>query len=77
MCDVPNVTAGSEHSGRMSRQVSWGSRWENIGMNPLNYLGSQTCNTIWVRCPEEVEYQHHAVHLLTTMYEKKSVWCTF
>lgn len=80
MDDVPTGTGRGlpeKRSGRDSRQQSWAKKWAHMGANALTSIAVQPADTIWVRCPEEVQYQARAVELIDLLRHRTESWRTF
>lgn len=75
--DNPNGMHAMGDSGIISRKVSWTKGWSHTGADAFRYISRQPYDTVWVRCPEEVEYQNRAVDLCRIISKLTEPWETF
>ena len=73
----PNGEAGASSAGRITRETSWKNSCAHTGIQPSDCMYRQTCDTIWVRCAEGVDYQNRAVELVDSIYDMSRPWRRF
>lgn len=77
MSGNPTGGSGTLPTGNISRKGSWARRWDRTGSEVLGCIDIQPCDTLWVRCPEEVQYQIRAGDLCAMMEHAREPWKTF
>ncbi len=58
---------GEAVNGEPKRARSWRTQWRHMGARALKCRAVQPCDYIWLRCPEEKEYQELLVESNTVM----------
>lgn len=75
MTDYPTRESGP--TGRMYRQGILARICIYTGAEVLGCITRQTCDTLWVRFPEEVQYQIRVVYLSAMMQKAIEPWKMF
>ncbi len=68
---------GQTVNGEPKRTKSWRTQWRHMGARALNCKAVQPCDFIWLRCPEEKEYQERLVESNTVMTGRTEPYKTF